>query len=121
MTPAARLAAAAEVLAAVATQHRPAADALRDWGRAHRFAGSGDRAAIGNLVFDVLRRRASLAWRMGSDTPRALVLGAWHHVWGEPVEAIERAVATDPHGPGALTAEEAADVVLATLRASGVC
>jgi 16S rRNA (cytosine967-C5)-methyltransferase len=105
MTPAARVAAAIEVLSDVATRHRPASEALKDWGKAHRFAGSGDRAAIGNLVFDVLRRRASLAWRMGSDAPRALVLAGWHHLWGEPLDAIA-AAAADPHGPGALTDEE---------------
>ena len=105
MTPAARVAAAIEVLTDVATRHRPASEALKDWGRAHRFAGSGDRAAIGNLVFDVLRRRASLAWRMGSDAPRALVLAGWHHLWGEAIETIA-AAAADPHGPGALSDDE---------------
>ena len=54
-------------------RHRPVAEALRDWGLSHRFAGSGDRAAIGNLVYDALRRRASLAWRMGGETPWHLV------------------------------------------------
>jgi 16S rRNA (cytosine967-C5)-methyltransferase len=70
-----RLAAAIEVLHDIETRHRPVPLALADWGKAHRFAGSGDRAAIGNIVFDVMRQRASLAWRMGADTPRALVLG----------------------------------------------
>src|SRR6185437_8755391 len=41
----------------------------------HRFAGSGDRAAIAGLVWDVLRRRASSAWVMDDDTPRARLLG----------------------------------------------
>ena len=40
MTPAARLSAAVEVLADIAARRRPAADALKDWGLAHRFAGS---------------------------------------------------------------------------------
>jgi 16S rRNA (cytosine967-C5)-methyltransferase len=115
MTPAARVAAAIEVLSDVATRHRPASEALKDWGRAHRFAGSSDRAAIGNLVFDVLRRRASLAWRMGSDAPRALVLAGWHHLWGEPLEAIA-ATAADPHGPGALTDEERTALVDGSLK-----
>ncbi|KAB2942645.1 MAG: MFS transporter, partial [Hyphomicrobium sp.] len=70
----ARIAAATEVLEDILARHRPAATALADWGKAHRFAGSGDRAAIGTLVFDALRRRASLAARMGADTPRALAL-----------------------------------------------
>ncbi|MBE7186625.1 MAG: MFS transporter, partial [Methylobacterium mesophilicum] len=54
-----RLAAAIEVLDDVAKRHRPVADALKDWGLSHRFAGSGDRSAIGNFVYDVLRRRRS--------------------------------------------------------------
>jgi 16S rRNA (cytosine967-C5)-methyltransferase len=60
----------------VLERHRPAAVSLADWGKAHRFAGSGDRAAIGNLVYDALRRRRSLAARMQTDTPRALALAA---------------------------------------------
>ena len=55
MKPGARLAAAVEVLDEVLQHHRPVANALSDWGKAHRFAGSGDRAAIGNLVYDVLQ------------------------------------------------------------------
>ena len=41
----------------------------------HRFAGSKDRAEIGDLVFGALRWKQSSAWRMGEDTPRALGLG----------------------------------------------
>ena len=72
----ARIAAAAEVLEEIVGRHLPASMALNDWGRKHRFAGSGDRSAIGNLVFDALRRRHSIAARMGADTPRALAIGA---------------------------------------------
>ena len=82
MTPAARLQAAIEVLADIETRRRPVADALKDWGLAHRFAGSGDRAAIGNIVYDALRWRASSAWVMGEDTPRALVLATVGRRWG---------------------------------------
>ena len=69
-----RLAAAIEVLTDVETRHRPVSEALKAWGINNRFAGAGDRAAIGNLVYDALRRRASHAAAMGSDSPRALVL-----------------------------------------------
>src|SRR5262249_38420705 len=75
MTPAARLSAAIEALADIESRRRPAADALKDWGLAHRFAGSGDRAAIAGLVYDALRRKASAAWIMDAATPRAVVLG----------------------------------------------
>src|SRR3954452_4316433 len=75
MTPAARLSAAIELIESIDTQRIPATKALKEWGTAHRFAGSGDRAAISGLVWDVLRRRASSAWIMNDDTARARVLG----------------------------------------------
>ncbi len=53
MTPAARLSAAIEVCDVIDAQRIPAPAALKAWGTAHRFAGSGDRAAIAGLVFDV--------------------------------------------------------------------
>ena len=71
-----RLAAAIEVLDDIERRHRPAADALRDWGLSHRFAGGGDRAAIGNIVYDALRRRRSAGWLLGAETPRAIAFGA---------------------------------------------
>jgi 16S rRNA (cytosine967-C5)-methyltransferase len=86
MTPAARLSAAIEVLADLVARPRPASETLGDWGKSHRFAGSGDRGAIGNMVFDCLRRRSSLAWRMNADSPRALVLGLHAFHWSEPAE-----------------------------------
>lgn len=89
MTPGARLAAAIEILDAMEKEHRPAAQALSDWGRTHRFAGSGDRAAIGNLVYDALRKRTSIAARMGNDSPRSLALGALAFCWGESVDAVD--------------------------------
>jgi 16S rRNA (cytosine967-C5)-methyltransferase len=75
MTPAARLSAAIELIETIDAQRIPAAKALKEWGTAHRYAGSGDRAAIAGLIWDVLRRRASSAWLMNADTPRARVLG----------------------------------------------
>src|SRR5437773_1997075 len=75
MTPAARLSAAIELIDTIDVQRVPAAKALKEWGTAHRYAGSGDRAAISGLIWDVLRRRASSAWIMDEDTPRARVLG----------------------------------------------
>jgi 16S rRNA (cytosine967-C5)-methyltransferase len=75
MTPAARLSAAIELIETIDTQRVPAAKALKEWGTAHRYAGSGDRAAISGLIWDVLRRRASSAWIMDEDTPRARALG----------------------------------------------
>jgi 16S rRNA (cytosine967-C5)-methyltransferase len=75
MTPAARISAAIEVVADIEARRRPAPDALKDWGLSHRFAGSGDRAAIAGLVYDTLRRRASSGHVMQDPSPRAALLG----------------------------------------------
>ena len=68
-----RLAAAIEVLDDMEARHRPASEALRDWGALPpAFAGAGDRAAIGNIVYDALRRKRSAAWLAGCrDVARA--------------------------------------------------
>src|SRR5271156_7082694 len=82
MTPAARLSAAVEVIADIEARRRPAGDAIKDWGLAHRFAGSSDRAAIAGLVYDTLRRKSSSAWLMGEGGPRAAVIGMLHRERG---------------------------------------
>ncbi|HXI05876.1 MAG: RsmB/NOP family class I SAM-dependent RNA methyltransferase [Bradyrhizobium sp.] len=89
MTPAARLSAAIDVIAAIEAQRVPAAQALKEWGTSHRFAGSGDRAAIAGLVWDVLRRRASSAHLMGNEAPRARVLGMLRLERGMAVDAVD--------------------------------
>src|SRR5947208_12391508 len=88
MTPAARLSAAIELIDTIDAQRVPAAKALKEWGTAHRYAGSGDRAAISGLIWDVLRRRASSAWLMDEDTPRARVLGMLKLERGLDADAI---------------------------------
>jgi 16S rRNA (cytosine967-C5)-methyltransferase len=108
MTPGARASAAIEILADIADRKRPAANALKDWGLAHRFAGSGDRAAIGNLLFDALRRRASSAYAMGEDNPRALVLRTLFSSWGMAPEAVAALADGSRFAPAPLSAEELA-------------
>src|SRR5512144_3105585 len=90
MTPGARLAAAIEVLSDIEARRRPANDTLKDWGLSHRFAGSGDRAGIAGLVYDALRRRASSAFLMGQNTPRAVAIGMLARERGLDVDAIGR-------------------------------
>lgn len=101
-----RLAAAIQVLTDIETNRRPVRLALKAWGDASRFAGAKDRAWVSGLVLDVLRRRRSLAWRMGEEGPRAAALGALGLVWGWPVERIAEAAADEPHGPGPLSEDE---------------
>jgi 16S rRNA (cytosine967-C5)-methyltransferase len=104
----ARLQAAAEILEDILDRHRPAATALADWGRSHRFAGSGDRAAIGTIVYDALRRKTSIAARMGADTPRAIVLGAASRAHALTPEEVAAAADGSEHAIAPLTPEETA-------------
>jgi 16S rRNA (cytosine967-C5)-methyltransferase len=102
----AQIKAAMEVLEEVLTRHRPAAAALTDWGKSHRFAGSGDRAAIGNLVFDALRRRRSLGHQMSADTPRALALAAAPRALGLSAAEVAASADGSPHAVEPLSEAE---------------
>jgi 16S rRNA (cytosine967-C5)-methyltransferase len=106
VTPGARLAAAAEVLAEIFARKAAADRALAVWGRGHRFAGSKDRAAIAERVYTCLRRRNECAFAMGDESPRALVLGSLTVVDNlKPLE-VEALCADGAHALGALTAGE---------------
>src|SRR6202142_2620131 len=115
MTPPARLSAAIELIETIDVQRIPAAKALKEWGTAHRFAGSGDRAAIAGLVWDVLRRRASSAWIMGEDTPRARLLGMLHLERKLDADAIAGLCAGSRFAPPALTEAERSALTSNTL------
>jgi len=108
MRPGGRLAAAIEVLEDIERRHRPAADALKDWGLSHRFAGSGDRAAIGNIVYDALRRRRSAGWMLDGDDARAIALGALLLEAGMTPEALDATLAGDRFAPETLSDAERA-------------
>jgi 16S rRNA (cytosine967-C5)-methyltransferase len=108
MTPAARLSAAIELIDTIEAQRGPAAGALKEWGTAHRFAGSGDRAAIAGLVWDVLRRRASSAWVMEDDTARARVLGMLKVERGMDVATVSALCDGGRYAPAPLSEAERA-------------
>lgn len=76
MTPGARLQAAIDILATIGTTRHPADRVFDGWARGSRYAGSKDRAAVGELVYTVLRHRAELTTAVGSEEPRLLALGA---------------------------------------------
>ncbi len=110
MRDAGRIEAAIGVLEQVETARRPARLALKAWSDTARYAGSGDRAFVAGLVLDALRRRRSAAWRMDVDSPRGAVLGVLALHWNWPEDRIAAAFAEAPHGPGALSAAEAARI-----------
>jgi 16S rRNA (cytosine967-C5)-methyltransferase len=115
VTPAGRLSAAIEVIADIEARRRPAADALKDWGLAHRFAGSGDRAAIAGLAYDALRRRASSVHVMGEDTPRAIVLGMLRLERELDADAIARLADGSRFASAPLSAQERTRLAAADL------
>src|ERR1700742_461671 len=114
MTPAARLSAAIDVIAAIESQRVPAAQALKEWGTAHRFAGSGDRAAIAGLAWDVLRRYASSAWIMESETARGRALGMLKLERGMDTDAIAALCDGGRFAPQPLTDTERAALTTRT-------
>jgi 16S rRNA (cytosine967-C5)-methyltransferase len=116
MTPAARVQAAIEILDSI-LGGTAAERVLTGWARRSRFAGSGDRAAVRDHVFDALRCKRSYAALGGDLTGRGLMLGAIRARDGEadqvftgvghapePLTEAEKTAGRLPH-PGA----EAAD------------
>jgi 16S rRNA (cytosine967-C5)-methyltransferase len=110
MRDAGRIAAAIDVLTAIETRHLTVRRALKAWGDDARYAGAKDRAFVSGLVLDVLRKQRSLAWAMGEETQRALVLGALGLLWGWPIDRIAEAAGDETHGAGALTDDERARI-----------
>lgn len=101
MTPAARAAAAILILDEI-RGGAPAEAQLTRWARASRFAGSGDRAAVRDLVYETLRRRRSRAALGGGDSGRALILGALREAGADPATIFDGSV----HGPAPLSTQE---------------
>ncbi len=106
MQPGARLQAAIEILTEITKRGRAASVALADWGRGHRFAGAADRAFIGNLVFDSLRKKQSFSYSMGSDAPRAVALAALRHSWSMSPQEIAGLCSGEGFSPAPLAPDE---------------
>jgi 16S rRNA (cytosine967-C5)-methyltransferase len=108
MTPTARLSAVIEVLDDLDRRPRPVNEALKDWALSRRFAGSGDRAGIGAMVHDALRKRNSSRWMMDSDTPRATALGMLNVARGMDASEITAMCDGSRFAPEALSEAEMA-------------
>ncbi len=103
MTPGARLQAAAEVLDRIAGG-MAAEQALLGWSRGARYAGSKDRAAVRDHVFDTLRRWRSTAVQGGGESGRARLIGLLRQQGIAP----ETLFTGDGHAPAPLTDAETA-------------
>ena len=117
MTPAARLQAAIDLLAAIEQSSRPADASANDFFRARRFIGSGDRRAVSDRAWSVLRLRRRLQWwleRAGAlPTPR-LLTAASLLLEGWTLEGVEQSYSGGQFAPSRLLAPERA--ALATLQ-----
>ncbi len=100
MTPAARVAAAIGVLDHI-LGGQPAEQALLRWSRGSRFAGSGDRSAVRDLVFDALRCRDSFA-ALGGPGGRGLMIGALRAEGRDPATIFSG----EGHAPAPLSPDE---------------
>ena len=119
MTPAARLAAAIELLGAFEAQQRRPADAIvNEFFRARRFIGGGDRRDVSDRVWAVVRERLRLDWHLGqagtAPTPRLLAAAHLILSAGDPLESVVRAFSGEGHGEPPLSVAERR--VLAALR-----
>ena len=117
MTPGARVQAAIEVLDAI-LEGAPAERALTQWARSSRFAGSKDRAAVRDHVYDALRKRRSAAACGGGLTGRGLMIGLLRLAGEDPAPLFDGsrhaplplAAGEEGLAPDALTVEDAADL-----------
>lgn len=98
MTPAARISAAIDLVDRILVGEL-ADRTLAGWGRKNRYAGSKDRAAIADIVYDVLRRKRSLASLGGGDSGRELLLGYIRDIGQDP----DAVFGTGPYAPSSLT------------------
>ncbi len=105
MTPAARLAAAIEIVGFLGQTNQPADRLMRDYFRQRRFAGSKDRRAIVERVFGMFRAHAHFAHRMGGSDPRRLAIAQVLAEGAEPDSLF-----TGGYGPAPLSAEERAAI-----------
>ena len=117
MTPGARLAAAIDLLTETAATRAPTAAVLERYFRARRYAGSGDRRAVSDRFYGLLRRQSRLGWwldRCSIDKNDPLVhararvladLVLWDH---EHPAALADLFSGQGHAPEPLTATEAA-------------
>ena len=110
MTPGARVSAAITVLDR-ALAGDPVERVLTNWARGSRFAGSGDRATVRDLVYDALRCRHSFAALGGADTGRGLMLGHARSTGGDLASLFSGI----GHAPAPVEASEVGAAPSATL------
>ena len=127
MTPAARIAAVIEILAEMQAANaagtllgRQAGQWLRAGLQRRRYAGSGDRAAVGDLFWKIQRGRARLGWHLASidapENPRNITLAALVLMEQKSAVLPQLFSAEIAHAPAPLDEREAALVAMLETR-----
>lgn len=98
MTPSARIATAIAILDRIALGEA-AEKALTNWARSSRYAGSKDRAAVRDHVYDALRRWNSTAITGGAETGRGRMVGLLRQTGMDPDDFFDG----QGHAPAPLT------------------
>ncbi|MBT3790903.1 MAG: RsmB/NOP family class I SAM-dependent RNA methyltransferase [Alphaproteobacteria bacterium] len=113
MTPGARANMSMDILRALEVSARPADRLIDQWFRDRRFAGSGDRRYISELVYQILRRRAELVWLIDGldgaddiDAERMRVIVALMHLQDWQTTDFDQAFSGTGHNPEALSGDE---------------
>ncbi len=107
MTPAARTAASIELLSAIFDlPARPADAVANDYFRTRRFIGSGDRRAVSDLVWRVLRCYRRLRWWLADHATPRLLVGASLLLTGSRYAAVADAFSGGRFAPATLTPSE---------------
>ncbi len=110
MTPAARIAAAIELLAAIDAAPRKPADAVaNDFFRQRRYIGSGDRRAVSDRGWRVLRARRRLSWwleRAGLRPGPRLLVAASLLTEGWTLAGVAQSFSGGQYGPSPLIGPE---------------
>lgn len=115
MKPGARLQSAIDILCDIFASGRPADRVFDQWARSSRFAGSKDRAAVGEIVYTVLRRRAELSAAIETSEPRLLAFAAQLLIGGESLATLSGLADGSTHAPVPLSDEEGAILEKAVL------
>lgn len=103
MTPAARVSTAIDLIDQVLAG-APAEKTMTNWARGNRYAGSKDRVAIRDYVYDALRCLKSYAALGGAETGRGIMIGALRSAEVDPATLFTG----EGYGPEGLSEEEQA-------------
>ena len=108
MTPAARLQTTIELLDIILGDDRPADGVMAKYFRDRRFIGGGDRRAISDSAWRILRSRAQLTWALGTEhtNGRLLVAADLARAENKTTDAIAGLFSGAKNGPPPLSSNE---------------